>query len=186
MKRGLLRAASLLSLLLLTAALVLWPRSYWYRTGFSAHASPSPHRPDVLEVQVNCGRVTVVTNRHPREGRREPGLSFHDTPMTADAATPWRWGYGRWPGGGTLLGFRYSAGGVARGAPEARMLAVPFWFITLLLATGAAPGVTWAARGWRRRSRRLAGRCPSCGYDIRATPDRCPECGNAASVSRGE
>jgi hypothetical protein len=55
-----------------------------------------------------------------------------------------------------------------------RFLAIPYW--TLVVVSSVLP-VVWFRRNMRRRSRRRGGLCPSCGYDLRATPDRCPECG---------
>jgi hypothetical protein len=51
---------------------------------------------------------------------------------------------------------------------------VPFWMPAVLF--GALPTAS-AVRFRRHRFRRRAGRCGRCGYDLRATPDRCPECG---------
>jgi hypothetical protein len=49
---------------------------------------------------------------------------------------------------------------------------VPYWFLAIMFAP---PPLLWLRR--RRAQRRAGGRCRVCGYDLRATPDRCPECG---------
>ena len=51
------------------------------------------------------------------------------------------------------------------------------------LALAAAPTLWLAARRARRRARPPSV-CPRCGYDLRATPGRCPECG-AAPTTKG-
>ena len=79
-----------------------------------------------------------------------------------------------------FLGFTYAAGDTSNapgGDREYRLLLVPFWcpvLVTALLPTW------WYLTQLSRASgeaRTRAGLCPGCGYDLRATPGRCPECG---------
>jgi hypothetical protein len=61
---------------------------------------------------------------------------------------------------------------------QRRYFFVPNWFLMLLLA--AFPliyGPFLVKRHWELARARMRGHCDHCGYDLRATPDRCPECG---------
>jgi hypothetical protein len=51
----------------------------------------------------------------------------------------------------------------------------PTWFAVVLFAIAPALRLVTIVR---RRARRQSDACPICGYDLRATPDRCSECGS--------
>jgi hypothetical protein len=57
---------------------------------------------------------------------------------------------------------------------EIRDILFPHWFAVLITA---APPIILALRTGLRPRKSSIGRCSVCGYDLRATPDRCPECG---------
>jgi hypothetical protein len=63
------------------------------------------------------------------------------------------------------------------------IVAVPYWMIgvaTLLLPTA------WLIHRRALAKRHVAGECVTCGYDLRASPDRCPECGAPVPLPPGE
>ena len=152
--RILLNALTMLSLLLLLTTVVLWVRSY------SAC--------DQFGVQV--GRVSPVISTT-RGGLAL--LIITRTDEEAAASDRWWWdaepGAVDWPR--NALGFKYEYPQQINNA-TLRGVVVPCWFVLLLSAS--LPGYRLARRIRRRHP---PGHCPACGYDLRATPERCPECG---------
>jgi hypothetical protein len=105
------------------------------------------------------------------------------------AAGPRPWEF-RSEGGGLTLYRRdlapwFFAGASTGGKPVPRynwqeVVGFPYW---LAVAATAPVPATHAARRIRRRRRASKGLCRACGYDLRMTPERCPECGAGAAGS---
>ena len=195
MRHRLFTICSALSLLLCAAACVLWVRCYfvadtlvWRLT--NAHDEMESLREpyfysDTREVVSARGGLQVYRKRvevcSGIEGRWSPPALRHrvSAPPGPYPVTPHVL-VGCWlrAGGG---GFQLLAA-ADRSDPHAVWewsFTAPYW--ALAAAAGLPAGLGFC-RGLRRSRRIRRGLSPACGYDLRATPDRCPECGAAAAA----
>ena len=149
----LLHTAAIPSLLLCIGVIVLWARS--------TRTITSPTQADSFNVvhDVHYGHyIWFISDRGRLAFCRQCGRDWH-SPKPAFR----------------ILGLEYASSTV--GQSYLKDLYVPYWLLTTL--TLILP--TFCTIRWlRHRStahRQHAGLCPTCGYDLRATPNRCPECG---------
>jgi hypothetical protein len=122
----------------------------------------------------------IAIRMHVELGGFQLGLGW-GAPQPTWLGTP-QWGLTDFTLFGFHLGYRqrdFNGNGITE---QWLLFGLPWWF---LLALWAAPTLDRRGRRWQRRllaTKRLTAarrrfRCPSCGYDCRATPQRCPECG---------
>ena len=77
------------------------------------------------------------------------------------------------------IGTRSGTGGNSVSRVQNTRIVFPFWLLGCVCAIVPARTM-WAVS--KKMHRRRRGYCLQCGYDLRASSDRCPECGTAIPV----
>jgi hypothetical protein len=188
--RWLINGLTVVSLLLCLVTCLLWVRSY-RKSDHVTYTSRVLHK---YGVDTGFGEIiaqdydlsaTVDTasagcsfdSDDVRYEGVEGGFDFWWFEM-ADSGTPgfishrWGFGFGRgWRGYMFVTSDDLRATG---GAVWSHAIAMPLWFGAVLLAIAPLAKLHSLISAARRKR---SGLCRICGYDLRATPDRCPECG---------
>lgn len=168
---------SMLSLLFLVTVIVLWSRS--------------PRHADVLTFYTPSGKLAGLASD--RQGlllctteipfSNEMGLSAQTMSASRDEfaavhdllfdPSNEKWHF---------LGFHTATGTLGSWNWKFSALIVPYWVLVIPLALLPLTGFR---RVIVRRRRKRRGQCLACGYDLRQSPDRCPECGKPVGTVSG-
>jgi predicted RNA-binding Zn-ribbon protein involved in translation (DUF1610 family) len=152
------RIALWFSVILSVSVAALWARSY-YESDVLNQISSSWG----CDLRSGIGEVILTFDRgqhlHPRSL-----FWLHDT-YTEQRRNAWHHGEG-------VAGFNLAT--IVQGTTTYRQIKVPHWFLAAILALPAALLFLLARR---ESAISVANACIVCGYDLRSTPVRCPECG---------
>jgi hypothetical protein len=187
MRRKLFNLLATISLLLCAAMTVLWVRSY--RTVDTQRWSRLPTE-YCLQSAFGAVEFTRSEHVHPEESLSE--LSY---PSWTKWSSPDGSGYCRlgprvpWHDPIFMVcGLRFDKGTYVvplfnngyewvTATYRHTFLAVPYWLLIVLTATVPMGWIPKMMRLHQQRRRQSSGLCVRCGYDLRASPARCPECG---------
>ena len=174
-----------LSLLFAIAIGILWYRSH-HGTDYVQRSSPSTLGINNLSVSHTFHGISIIRGELRIFTSQSTYYPHKPIPSPPDQSASWhigRLGLGH-VGSDPLpirtiwnrLGFNtYQDGMESSFASETESgITLPLW-LPLLLSL-PFPFILMR-RIQRQRHRRNHGLCPDCGYDLRATPNRCPECG---------
>jgi hypothetical protein len=152
------------------AVVVLWVRSYCVSDLFWWG------RPSWAMMAVIADGEWRLEHLYPvriDSARHYSGFAHHVEEATGRGDFP-----DRVPGENVHLKFRgFALVTGERWGDEHFALFLPSWFLAAVLA------VPVLLRASTLAQRRVPGQCRRCGYDLRATPDRCPECGTIPAAN---
>ena len=178
MRQGTIRLGAVLSAILCLGVLGLWVRSYWFADRMiiadQYEFTTTPGRLEIARLPTGWFHSVPFFGSTSRTGTQSAGRLFRfwlqHQPITAPDLHGYR-GVFRGLGFGLQYMHRLSP------SPQWRLIEgqVPFGFLVMV---SCLPAIYW----WRTpATRKVAGLCASCGYDLRASPRRCPECGAAVA-----
>lgn len=169
MRRWLSSLASALSLILCAAIIALWARSYrasdfvsWRHLIATENNRGNFYKYREIEIRTGTGKMDFYWDTHWFDDpAAQPVILYgeEEPPLPFSTGTRSFW---------NRLGFRIVAG------KSAGIAILPLWLPTLL---ATCLPLLWLAVAVGQRRPRVAGLCFRCGYDLRASRERCPECG---------
>jgi hypothetical protein len=184
MKRRLLIFVTAVSLVLCVATVALWVRSYWTAEGVCfTRVVPLARGESLCSSRGYLLLLHVDFPGDPKAVDDSPGWSYESSrpmPLRDYLVDLEPRGAHRFAG---VTYFNYTWSAPTFDGQHQRALLVPHWLVAAVLAAWPLSRLLSFCRR-RRAARRAPGLCRGCGYDLRASPDRCPECGTAPADAK--
>ena len=151
---------------------VMWIRSYWRSDDVYRQATPH-----AWSLTSQNGGLTAGWREYNGLILMQAELHFVSRPAVRVFIGRRRWSLA----GFARADFDYTVGKSSPYTLHDDYWTVPYWFLFVVACVVPAIWTVIRYRERRARTRQLNGRCVFCGYDLRGSPVRCPECGKVAA-----